>query len=322
MKPAQVALIVSALIVTVAVLGVAILSDSANQEAADDRLQVVATFYPVGFLAETIGGENVTVRILIPENQEVHHYDPKPSDIKSIQEADVLIYNGAGVDHWFEDELLALVDTAQKAVVDTTEGLTLLEANHEHGARGEYETRADDHEGHDPHTWVSPHMARQQALNIYQAFIIKDPGNATYYAQRWQALDDKLAGLDAEYTDTLANATKKDIFVSHEAYGYLAHRYNFTQHGAIGLSADEQPSAADLAGLVEEMKTLEIYTVFVDPVYEKSYAETLKQELESQTGENVKILKLYLMLGEIDELDFLGQVEKNLDSLKAGLEVV
>jgi hypothetical protein len=113
---------------------------------------------------------------------------------------------------------------------------------------------------------------------------------------------------------------KDVIIVTHAAFGYLADRYGFHQHGVIGLSADEQPSASTIAALVNTMIDQEIYVVYVDPVYSDSYAQTLKNTLESKTNQSVQILRLYLMSGEIDGLDYFTQLERNLQNLKIGLQ--
>ena len=88
----------------------------------------------------------------------------------------------------------------------------------------------------------------------------------------------------------------------------------------IGLSADEQPSATTIANILDLMIEHETYVVYVDPVYSEEYSQTLKDELESQTGHSVTVLKLYLMLGKIDGRDYLEQLSFNLESLKVGLE--
>lgn len=181
------------------------------------------------------------------------------------------------------------------------------------------------HDGHeheelyDPHTWISPFNARQQAKVIYDALVVEDPDNTEYYTERWEELDGKLKELDERYMDELAETSAGVIFVSHKAYGYLADRYGFEQEGAIGISADEQPSSSALAHLVEEMIEHEIYVVYLDPVYTDSYANTLKSNVESLSGHSVQVLKLYLMTGAVDGLDYLEQMAQNLESLKTGL---
>jgi zinc transport system substrate-binding protein len=172
---------------------------------------------------------------------------------------------------------------------------------------------------YDPHTWISPFNARQQAKMIYGALVAEDPDNAEYYTERWEELDQKLADLDVRYKTELAEKSFDMIFVSHSAYGYLADRYGFTQKGVIGIYADEQPSVASLKNLVKDMVDHGIYVVYYDPTWTDKYTNTLKSSVESLSGHSVQVLKLYLLVGNVDGLDYLGQMEANLETLKIGL---
>jgi len=300
----------TAIIVLTAVFATAFYSQQNKTE--DDNLKVVATFYPLAFFAQQIGGEEVTVKQLIPDNTEVHTWQPSFADILAVDAAEVIIYNGASLDHWFEDDMLPAIDSSNKIVVETTKGVKLTETETEH---------SDEHEElYDPHTWISPFLAKQQAQKIYEALIQKDPDHEGYYSERWQTLKTQFEELDNKYLTGLSTKNKEDVFVAHSAFGYLADRYGFKQHGVIGISADEQPSASVYANLVDIMMEYETYVVYVDPVYTAESIQTLKNDLETRTEQSVQILKLYLMLGVIDNLDYFGQQEKNLENLKIGLE--
>ena len=286
---------------------------SLQNKTENDKLKVVATFYPLAFFAQQIGGEQVTVKQLIPDNTEVHNWQPSFGDILALDEADVIIYNGASLDHWFEDDILPTIDSSNKIIIETTEGVNLLET--------EQENDDHEHEGpYDPHTWISPFIAKQQAQNIYESLVQKDPNNLDYYTERWQNLKAQFEELDNNYLSGLSTKAKEEIFVTHSAFGYLTDRYGFEQHGVIGISADEQPSASTYANLVEMMMEHETYVVYVDPVYADESAQTLRNELERLSGQDVQILKFYFMLGDMDGLDYFGQQEKNLENLKIGLE--
>ena len=286
---------------------------SLQNKTENDKLKVVATFYPLAFFAQQIGGEQVTVTQLIPDNTEVHNWQPSFGDILALDEADVIIYNGASLDHWFEDDILPTIDSSNKIIIETTEGVNLLET--------EQENDDHEHEGpYDPHTWISPFIAKQQAQNIYESLVQKDPNNLDYYTERWQNLKAQFEELDNNYLCGLSTKAKEEIFVTHSAFGYLTDRYGFEQHGVIGISADEQPSASTYANLVEMMMEHETYVVYVDPVYADESAQTLRNELERLSGQDVQILKFYFMLGDMDGLDYFGQQEKNLENLKIGLE--
>ena len=310
----QAVLVVVATLFMISVVAIGLVGDT-GQADDDGRLRVVTTLYPLGYMAKEIGGDLVSVVTLVPPNQEVHVFNPSTSDMLAADRADVLLYNGAGLDLWFEEDLLVELDTGDKVVVDTTRDLEILEAGGGHGG----EDDGHDVGVHDPHTWISPDTALQQALAVYEALVEADAGNEAAYTSAWQAFRGRLEALDAEYEERLSNSTFDTIIVSHEAYGYLANRYGFEQHGVIGISADEQPSAATIADLVTLMEELGIDSVFVDPIYSDDYAMTLKDELEARTGREVAILDLYFMLGPVDDMDLLQQMEANLENLAEGL---
>lgn len=289
---------------------------SPKERVGEGKVRILASFYPLAYFSEQIGGEKVIVNTLIPYNTEVHSWQPSISDMANAEEADIIVYNGAGLDHWLEADILPAIDTTGKIIVDTTEGIKLLKMG-----EGSVESEEEHEHGmYDPHTWISPHIARQQAEKIYETLVEFDGESSGYYESRWQALSDRLEELDVRYLEELGDAGKKEIFTTHAAFGYLVDRYGFEQHGVIGVSADEQPSPKTLSEIADLMEEKETYIIFVDPIYSDEYAQTLKSELESRTGETVQILKLYFMLGPMDELDYMEQIEANLESLKIGLE--
>jgi zinc transport system substrate-binding protein len=311
-------LLLATVILIITVTAISAFTLTANNTPTT-KLSIVTTFYPLTYLTQEIGGDQIQVTQLVPSNTEIHSWEPSSAHIVATDDADIIIYSGAGADSWMEHDILpALSNTKTRTIVDSSHGLQLI-ANQEH--EHEDEMGEEEHELvlYDPHLWISPYMAEQQGQNIYNALVQADPQHESYYAQRWNNLETQLIQLDSDYLDALKNATKKEIFVSHAAFGYLAYRYGFEQHGVIGLSADEQPSANTLATLVETMKERENYVVYVDPVYSREYAQTIQSEVQRQTGKTVTILELYLMLGQTDDMNFLQQMQSNLSNLKQGL---
>ncbi|MFO8132608.1 MAG: zinc ABC transporter substrate-binding protein [Thermoplasmatota archaeon] len=302
-RMAQRVLLVVAVAVAAAVIGGTFYWAQQTDET-DGRTTIMATFYPLAFFAEEIGGDHVTVHTLVPANTEIHAWQPSTADILAADDADVLLYNGAHLDHWFEDDVLPALSATGKTTVETTAIVPL---------------RTIDGKT-DPHTWVSPHVARQQAEAVYQALAEHDPANASSYADAWGQLRQRFTDLDGRYQQELADRQKNVIFVTHAAYGYLAERYGFEQQSVIGLSGDEQPGSAAIASLVDRMQREDIYTIYVDPVYSDTYADTLQSTLRQKTGRDAEVLELYLMLGPVDGLDYFQQQEANLDNLKRGLD--
>jgi zinc transport system substrate-binding protein len=292
------------------VMGVAYIARP--QPLKGGKLIVVATFYPIYYLAERIGGDMVEVHSLIQPGMEVHSWQPAVKDIVACSDADIIIYNGAGLDDWLHEEVLPLMDVEGKLIIDTTENVTLWE-NIE-------KKEIEEHGLYDPHTWISPYEARQQAETIYRAFIERDPDNLDYYTDRWMALSNDLKTLDESYKTKLQSKVRDSIFVTHDAFGYIARRYGFKQQGIIGVSADEQPSTQTIAQIVDMMQQTGTYVFYIEPGYSDIYVQTVKTELQIRTGKTIHILELYHLNGPIDGLDYIQQMEKNLVNLQKGLE--
>ena len=281
------------------------------QQERRDKLIVVASFYPLAYMVSQIGGDMVEVRSLIQPGIEVHSWQPSAGDLVDASDADILVANGAGLDNWIQDDIIPVIDMKGKIFLDTTQNLTLW-MNVE-------QSEVQEHGVYDPHTWVSPYEAWQQADAIYKAVIEKDPAHVEYYHDNWNTFSAKLRDLDMAYRSQLQNHTSDTIFVTHDAFGYLARRYGFEQQGIVGLSADQQPSTQTIIDIVELMKRTETYTFYLEPGYSDAYVQTIKMELQSGSEKDVEILRLYHMNGPLENLDYLQQLERNLVNLKKGL---
>ena len=291
------------------VIGAAYIARPQPQKSG--KLIIVATFYPLYYLAEWIGGDMVEVHSLIQPGIEVHSWQPSVKDIVTCSDADIIIYNGAGLDDWLHEDILPIIDTEGKLIIDTTENVTLW--------KNVENKEIEEHGLYDPHTWLSPYEARQQAETIYRAFIERDPNNVDYYTARWMALSNDLNTLDESYKTKLQGKARDSIFVTHDAFGYIARRYGFEQLGIIGVSADEQPSTQTIAQIVDMMQQTGTYVFYIEPGYSDIYVQTVKTELQLRTGKTIQILELYHLNGPIDGLDYLQQMEKNLVNLQKGL---
>jgi len=252
---------------------------------------------------------------LIPDNTDLHAWQPTVADIVAANKADILLYNGAHLDHWFEDDILPTINKEGKIIVETTKDVEFIEKTYE-----DHEPNESDNTLYDSHTWISPFIARQQAESIFNALMTKDPQHQEYYTRRWDQLEQRFLSIDDAFKKELTTKQKDTIIVTHAAFGYLADRYGFKQYGVIGLSADEQPSASTIAAIVNKMIELEVYVVYIDPVYSDIYAQTLKNTIESKTNQRVQIRRLYLMSGIINGMDYFQQLERNLQNLKIGLQ--
>lgn len=302
------------IIIILLLSGVGLLYTRDQPEQENTSLKITASFYPLTYFAEHIGGDLVDITTLIPYNSDVHSWQPSISDIADAEDSDIIIYLGAGLDHWMEEDILETINLEEKEIVEASQGMLIDTGEHDEENEDEH-----NHEGGDPHLWISPYHAKQIAEKIYQALKTADPENQEYYQSNWEQLESKLTNLDQRYQTELEPATGKTFFVTHSAYGYIAHRYGLEQHGVIGLTADEQPSTSKITEIVDLMIEEQSYVVYIDPIYSSDYAETLKDELTTRTDKTVEILNLYLANGPVDDLDYYEQLEANLENLKQGL---
>ena len=297
-------------IISLAILMPSIIMSGCLDNSHDNRLNVVVTFYPLAFLTEMIGGDNVTVTTLIPQNTEVHTWEPKTSDIVKADDAGLLIYNGAGLERWIGD-LFTSINMKNKVIVDCTENVSLLDINSMN-----YTNNADNT---DPHTWLDPVNAKEEAKAILNGLCKADPNNSTFYHERAKTVFAKLDELNNSFEENLSNKSVDEIIAAHDAYRYLGKRYGFNATGIVDISGDKQPSTSEMDKIATYMEEKNIYTLYTTPEFSDAYVQSLKNTLEEDTGHNVTILPLYTMTGEINGMNFYEMNEKNIENLKVGL---
>ena len=300
----------------------------AAEEATDvgEKLKVMASFYPMYDFVEKIGGDYVEVTNMVPAGTEPHDWEPAATDIKNLEEADVFIYNGAGMEHWVEDVLASLENKDLKAV-EASKGLELLAGGEEAEATSEDQTETDseaatddqaEEVSYDPHVWLSPKNAKQEMSNIKDALIEADPDHAEAYEQNYETYATKMDDLDAEYQEKLADTKSKDLIVAHEAFGYLCREYGLNQVGIEGLSPDSEPDAKRMNEIIAFAKENNVKTIFFEELVSPKVAETIASEIGAKTA------VLNPLEGLTDEEisageDYFSVMESNLEALTQAL---
>lgn len=289
---------------------------------------VYTTFFPVQDLTSRIVGDKMEVKTIISGNQEPHDFELNTQDMAKIADADLVIYNGAGMES-FIDALKESADD-QDRFLDLSQGLTLLEgAGHDHDHDGhdhEHDADAEDHhdeDGHDhghdhgnvnPHTWLSIKNAEVELDTIYQKVAAMDPDNEAYYRENLDRALADFQALDKRFEDAIAQVpAERRVFVtSHAAFNYLAHDYGLKQVAVTGISPEDEPTAAQLATISDFMKSNGVDTIFFEGAATPKVAETLA------ASANAKTATLYTMesLSEDEaKLGYLTLMERNLDAL-------
>lgn len=252
------------------------------------KLQVVTSIYPVYEFARAVGGDRIDLVNLVPAGTEPHDWEPSPGDIRRLNQADVFIYSGAGMEHWVE-KTLASLDNKELITVEASQNVDLLAASqedHDHGTSEEHDHAADaaDPDAQwDPHVWLDPNAAVREVEAIRDAFIQADPDHQAEYEANAAAYTEELKALDADFQKGLAVCSRREFFTTHAAFGYLARAYNLEQHAIMGLTPEAEPAPQVLAEVVKQAQDLGIKYIFFESLTSDEVAKVVAQEVGAQT---------------------------------------
>ncbi|MFI8236249.1 metal ABC transporter substrate-binding protein [Streptomyces sp. NPDC085866] len=300
----------------VTALGLATLSACSGASAAGNtsKFDVVASFYPMGFLAEQIGGSHVHVTTLTTPGQEPHDLEISPQQIAGLEESDAVLYLKnlqPSVDN-------AVAQSPVRTKIDAA-SLTTLE---EHGNEvGGHAAAHDTHEGEesggkDPHIWLDPVRYAQVAEGVGKAFEKADPDHAADYRKNTAALVKKLDDLNTQFKDGLANTRTKVFITTHAAFGYLAERYGLTEEAINGLDPESEPSAARVKDLETMAEADGVTTVF----YETLVSDRTAKTVAGDAGLRTDVLDpLEGITKKSRGTDYFSVQEANLKALRQAL---
>ncbi|HEY51565.1 MAG TPA: zinc ABC transporter solute-binding protein [Dehalococcoidia bacterium] len=248
----------------------------APEKEASDRVGVVVTILPQAEFVENVGGTKVKVTVMVPPGASPHTYEPKPTQMTALAEAEMYAKVGSGVEFelvWM-DKLIAT--NKEMVVVDCSEGVKLQEMVAEDG-NAEDEHEEEHHGGMDPHIWMSPLNAQIMVRNICAGLITVDPENRSYYEQNRDAYLKQLAEIDGEMRDGLSEVKNRRFMVYHPAFGYFAREYNLTM---LPIEWEgKEPTAAGLASLIEQAKAHDIRVIFAEPQFDPKSAEVIAEAI-------------------------------------------
>jgi zinc transport system substrate-binding protein len=268
---------------------------AAFSETGDDRVSVAAGFYPLAFIAEQVGGEDVHVTNLTEPGQEPHDLELDLRTTAEVADADlVLILRG------FQPSVDDAVDeVAEGEVLDVSDVVDLKPS-------------AEDPDQPDPHFWQDPERMAMLTEEVAGRLAEVDPDHATTYRENGEALAAELRQLTTDFERGLDGCARDTVVVSHDAFGYLS-RFGLQIEGIAGLSPDAEPTPADLARIQDLIRTEGITTVFSEQLASPRLAETLADDLGVTTA------VLDPIEGLSDETageDYLSLMRQNLAALE------
>ncbi|WP_019911879.1 metal ABC transporter substrate-binding protein [Paenibacillus sp. HW567] len=288
------------------------------------RLDIKVSFYPMYEFTSKIVGDLADVETLIPPGIEPHDWEPTAQDMAGISAADVLVYNGAGMEGWVQ-QVLDSAAGSKLVAVEASKGLNIMEgaeeeeADHEHEHKeGGHAEEGHEHGGLDPHVWLDPALAVKEVRTIEAALSAADPGHAAAFKANSDAYVAELEQLNQDYKEGLKDTKRKDFITQHAAFGYLAREYGLTQVPIAGLSPEQEPSAAKMAEIVKFAKAHEVKTIFFETLVSSSVADTIAKEIGAKSA----VLNPIEGLTDKDRssnLDYIGIMRQNLEALRTAL---
>ncbi len=291
-------------------------------------LKVVATTSIIGDVVAQVGGDAIELTTLIQPGQDPHSFEPSAQDLTAVSQADIIIVNG-----WNLEESLIhdLEDISEDVpIVPISANIIPLafgdDARHNHEEHTDEETERDNQTSHtaDPHVWMSIDNVTQWVKNGQQILTQLDPANAETYERNATAYLAELEQL-AEYAMAELGqipAEKRFLVTNHDAFAYFGHEYGFTVLGTVipGISTMAEPSAINLAELIEEMQLHDVCTIFTETTVNDSLAQTVASELNN--CDQVQIEKLYsgaIGAAGSDTDNYLKMMRVNIDTITNSL---
>ncbi|RST72341.1 adhesin [Siminovitchia acidinfaciens] len=280
-----------------------------------DALSIYTTVFPIEDFTKKIGGEHVEVKSVYPVGADAHTYEPTMKTMMDIADSDLLIYNGAGLES-FIGKMEKSLKNEKVVKIEASKGVQLLSSEEEHAE----EEHADDdhHHDKDPHIWIDPENAIIMAENIKNALSDQMPSAKDDFDKNYQELKTNLQQLDNDLRTTIESADRKEILVSHAAYGYWEHRYGIEQISITGLSTDNEPSQKQLQTIIERAKEHDIKYI----IYNQNPATKVADTIQKETGTKALTLHNLEYITEKDKQnneDYFSIMDKNIGTLKEAL---
>lgn len=283
----------SLLALLVGLVAVLTASDVSLAQTPAGKIKAFVSILPQKYFVERVGGEYVEVDVLVGPGQSPHTYEPTPKQMAKLNRSQVYFRIGTTFEKGFIDKISSTFKNVQ--IVDTRTGVKLRYFKSDKGIQVP-----------DPHIWLDPKRVKTQANTICEALIRIAPMHASEFRENLRAFQADLDRVDAKITEALASVRGKKFYVFHPAFGYFAESYGLTQV-AVEIEGKE-PSAQQLAALIEKAKGDGVKVIFVQPQFAKRNAEVIARAIGGAVV-------------PMDPLpqDYLKGLEAMADTLKKGL---
>jgi zinc transport system substrate-binding protein len=279
----------------------------------DNKLQIIATIFPLYDFARNIGGDKIKVSMLLPPATDAHNFELKPDDIVRISKADLFLYVNMEMEHWAYKVIKATSSNTKLLPVETGSRITMLPLTNRGGE--------DNHSSKfDPHIWLDFNNAQKMVDNIAAALVKIDSRNSDYYLKNAAGYKSKLAALDNKFRTGLTGCKSRTILhAGHWAFAYLANRYGLEYFSAYNVSADSEPEPQKIMTLIQQIRDTKAPYIYSEDLINPRLAQMIAREagvslLKLNNGHTIS--KAEMARG----VSFLTLMEDNLVNLKKGMQ--
>ncbi len=284
-------------------------STSGTSGEPDTRLKVVTTVSPITSIVENIAGSRILLEGVVPEGVNSHTFEPTPSTAKLMAEADLIIINGL----FLEEPTLALAESNKKdrAVILSLGDQTVTPDE------WQFDFTFPESAGQpNPHLWPDPNLGLRYAELVQGQLAAMDPDNATYYADNLERFRSRVNQMDQAIRTAVATVPEpnRKLLTYHDSWAYFARQYGMEVIGAVQPSNFSQPSAREVAQLIDQVKNLGLPAVFGSEVFSSDVLEAIASEANAQFVDDLADDDLPGKPGD-PEHSYLGLMQRNLEAM-------
>ncbi len=264
---------INGLLATAAAASLALSACAQARPAPSVKLNVVSTVSPITNVIYNIGGDKITLSGIVPEGVNSHTFEPTPSDAKTLAQADLIFVNGLKLEE----------PTIKLAQANKKQGAEIIELGAQTISESEYVydfSFPKEAGSPNPHLWMNPYYALRYGEIARDALARRDPANADYYRGNYEAFKKKIDALDAKIKETIATipAANRKLLTYHDSFAYFAPRYGLTVIGAIQPADFSEPSAAEVADLIKQLRDEKVPAVFGSEVFPSPVLDQIAKE--------------------------------------------
>jgi ABC-type Zn uptake system ZnuABC Zn-binding protein ZnuA len=258
-------------------------NDDGSPPADAAALKVVSTVAPITSIVENIGGTKIELTGVVPEGTNSHTFEPPPSVAVDVEDADLIVLNGLQL----EEPTLELAEANKKGDAE----ILLLGDNTVSESEYRYDFSFPESEGKpNPHLWPNPRLTKEYATLVKDKLVEMDPDNAAYYESNYEALAARLDKLDGAMAEAAATvpAENRRLLTYHDSWAYWAPLYGFTVIGAAQPSDFSEPSAKEVADLIDQIKAENLPAIFGSEVFPSDTLETIASETKAEYVDDLR----------------------------------